>query len=438
MGQIRETRRLLEDTGLDIIEIRCAASPGEVSGAAFFIQHHIPVQPSGGVVIEILDHISGVAFAGFPDAAMEENPVRIGFIGGPFGVIMIVAAVAAFGEEEILVGEGVVCEIDILIAVVVIPVEGGSPDVFRSFRIPVDHRRAVVQIIPVVVPDQHFHGSVSVSCKGGTEMIADEITLLIRTQNKGIPGLGSVRLIIHGQSPDGNSFGSEDFYVTAVVIRPAFQTFLPEFSPVIHFPVALHPRGRTPGGKQHFQARMQGQGFLHHGNHPFPFAFHTECFQFKIPVRVTAGIMFDGEIAAVHGKTDHVISAAAGRGEIAPQDFRTHGTRHLGESPAGGLGHGSADAFECLKGCGGIQIHRRMTVSLRLFFLCDPAECGGILKGKSFPDSESCLIESCLQHCFVSCVMFLYFHEITDILYSAFSIRKCRKRTVFYRKRTFR
>ena len=162
----------------------------------------------------------------------------------------VVAAVAALGEKDLFfrtaemkIGENIG---HFASAISFVPVNRGTPDIFRRFRIIVNGRRAAVHLIAVVVKHHELAVAESMPRQSGTEVIAHELHLLASRPHATVKALIRHRFVLHGESPNRTIPFFELFDETAVVLCPECAAFRLETTAVVHFAVRFHPCRRAP------------------------------------------------------------------------------------------------------------------------------------------------------------------------------------------------
>ena len=106
------------------------------------------------------------------------------------------AFLAAFGEQQLLVGPGVVQQLHVVEVVLAVPVEAGAPDVFGRFGVAVNHAGALDHCVAVVVPHDDAHVAQARSGQLGAEKIAHEIAFLFGRVQTRVPALARLWFVL--------------------------------------------------------------------------------------------------------------------------------------------------------------------------------------------------------------------------------------------------
>src|SRR5256714_5536622 len=238
----------------------------DVIGTALFVEQDVPVSPSYCPAIEVVDHREAVLLA--------QGPV--------VDAGSIIRSGRAFGEEQRLIREGLVNELDVVehhlaTAPRLVPMESDSPQVAGCFRITEQRADALVNQVAVVIPAEDFLFAESGTSHRGTEVILEEVPLLLGGVDARLPGLRSHRLVLDRDSPDRNPFVLVSFDEFRVVVRPRLIELGLQLSAVQHVVVRLHECRRTPRAAEKSEpAPCSGDRALDEGNAESPVVIDAE------------------------------------------------------------------------------------------------------------------------------------------------------------------
>ena len=183
-----------------------------------------------------------------------------------------------------------------------------------------------------MVPDEHAHVQV-VLLQRGSKVIADEHPLILAGIDAGIPGLGRVGLILHGQILHDQSVRLVAFNIAADVFRPQPAVFFLQLAAAVALAGSLHERRRTPGRQQQreFTARF---GFrpLDEGDDLLFIMGDGEGRQLLVIGIRHRLVVADGEIAAVNRHTEVTVIRATAEVEVQQLLLlvRRHLRKHMG------------------------------------------------------------------------------------------------------------
>ena len=237
-----EVADVVEGVGVDeaartrVCVERGEAEVADVIRAAGLVQKDVPVSPGRRAVVEVVNHRVAVVLAELPIVHS----------------LHVESVVAAFGEDERLVWEGLVHEPDVVVhrfaaAPGFVPVIGDAPDVARGFGVCEDRAGALIDEVAVMIPGEDFPVGQTFSAQGRAEVVLQEITLLFGGVDTGFPLLRRHRLVLNGDSPDVYAFPLIRLDELRVVVGPRLIKLCLELAAVQHVSVLFHEGGRTPG-----------------------------------------------------------------------------------------------------------------------------------------------------------------------------------------------
>ena len=144
----------------------------DVIRPASFIQQYVPVRPADSAAVEVIDHRASVQFAQFPVLEL-------------FGIEGIGAA---FGEDQVLVGKGLVHELDVVehrvaAAPWLVPVITNAPHILRGFGVRQDRAGPLIDEIAVVIPgDDLLVAEPFASSSSGRDSFSESLARLRRSR----------------------------------------------------------------------------------------------------------------------------------------------------------------------------------------------------------------------------------------------------------------
>ena len=299
-----------------------------VAGAIVLVEDEIPYIPALGPVVEIGDH-----------AAREAQG------GGPC------ATDAPLGVEEVLVGEGVVDDADVIKMVAGVPMVSGAPDVFRGLGVVVGGLHAFVNEAAVVVPDHDFHIAQARVFQRGAEVFFHEILLLVGAEEVRFPCLRRLSFVLHGEAPDRDALGLVSLDVFHEIIGPGLVIFGLEFAAVEHLAIRLHPAGRAPGGGVELELVVRSlHRALNEGDAVFFIMLDGEILQLLVTRRIVVGVHVIGVIAAMDGGAAKGIAIPGHRVEAGLEELLLHILGQLAEDGCRRIGKRPAEADDGLEG----------------------------------------------------------------------------------------
>ena len=224
-----------------------------------------------------------------------------------------------------------------------IEVEGHALDEIHRIRLD-GLQGARICTLLIVVPDEHAHVQV-VLLQRGSEVIADEHPLILAGIDAGIPRLGRIGLILHGQILHDQSVRLVAFNIAADVFRPQPAVFFLQLAAAVALAGGLHERRRTPGRQQQRElAARFGFRPLDEGDDLLFIMGDGEGRQLLVIGIRHSLVVADGEIAAVNRHAEVTVIRAAA--EVEVQQLLLLVRRHLGENVGSGFRRCAAQALE--------------------------------------------------------------------------------------------
>lgn len=218
-----------------------------VVGPTGFIKEDVPVGPPHSAAVEVIDHRVAVAFSVRPAFVMHR----------------IKPLLAPFREQELLVGVGLFDELEILVLRVAagpgfVPMEAGAPGVLRCVGVVENGVGAVRDEIAVVVPNDDLLVPVSGSFHGRTEVVFQEITLLLSGVDARFPALRRHGFVLDGNPPYWEPFRLVSLDEFDEVVGPRLVVFGQQGAAPQHVVVGFHEGWRAP------RARVKDQAISNH------------------------------------------------------------------------------------------------------------------------------------------------------------------------------
>ena len=307
-------------------------------GAAGLVQQQVPVDPAHRPAVQVVDDRSRITLAQRPLAG-----VRAAFL-------------AAFGEQQLLVGPGVVHQLHVVEVVFAVPVEAGAPHVLGGLGVGVDHAGALDHDVPVVVPHHDAHPAQAGRVQFGPQEVAHEVALFFGGVEAGIPALVGLGLVLHRDAPHRHAFGRVGLDEAHEATRPGLAVLGQQAAAVVHLAVALHPGRRAP--RRHQQLQGPAGGPLRGADHRqqgLPVALDAEAVQRHVARRRRVRVVAQREVAAVHvHAAQRVAVALAGAEAVAQEGFALRVTQPQ-PGAGGGLGEGAAEAQVLLEAAAAVH-----------------------------------------------------------------------------------
>eukprot|EP01137_Pigoraptor_chileana_P000265 Opistho-2@36166 len=309
-----------------------AAQIAHMVGATRFVEQQVPVDPAGRPAVQVMDDGACVALAQAPLAGVRP------------------ALLATLGEEQALVGPGVVQQLHMVEMVFAIPVEAAAPDVTGGFGVRVDDAGPLHHQVAVVVPDDDLDVAQSGARQGRPEVIAHEVALLLRRVDAGVPALHGHGLVLHRHAPDRHPLGRIGLDEAHIAAGPGLGEHRQQPAAAVHLPIALHPGRRTPGRGQQLQRSARHLlGRLDHGQQGLAVAVDIEMRQRHVAGHLGMGIVAQREIAAVHVHAAETVAMTGLAVEVVAQQGRALLGRQRGPGHGRRLGEGRAKTLQGLE-----------------------------------------------------------------------------------------
>ena len=277
-------------------------------GPAALVEQQVPVDPAYRPAIQVVDHRARITLAHLPRPG-----VRPAFL-------------TTFGEQQLLVGPGVVNQLHVIEVLVAVPVKASAPDVLRCFAVTVDHAGSLDHPVAVVVPDHNFHVVEAGPVQRRAEVVSNEVAFLLCTVEAGVPALLRHRLVLHRDGPHRHALGLVRADEAHETLSPGGAALLPQPPAVVHFAVGLHPRWRTPGRHEQLDRRA-GDPLcgLDEGQQAHAVALDAEALQGEVVGCLDVSIVAERKVARVHVHAAKAVAVTRLRVEVFAQQLLARG-----------------------------------------------------------------------------------------------------------------
>src|ERR1017187_1364098 len=311
---------------------RRATEIANVVGAAGFIQQHVPVNPTNGPAVQVIDDLVTITLPHVPGTEM-----RATFL-------------AAFGKDEFLIRPGFVGQLKVLKFLRAVPVKGRPPDIRTGFGIIVGHLDSFDEQIAVMVPYDDLDALQAGLLERRPQVIAYEIPFLLGAIETGVPNLCGRGFILDGHSPDRHAFLLVFVDETDEVIGPHLSIFGLQLSAAIELAIGLHPCGWTPGRDKNLKRFARHfLGFLDHGQERSTVPVDGEMLQLHITVHLRTGIVAKREIATVHVGATQGVAMPLGSVKVRLKELFPVLFPHSRQTHGAGFGKSSPKSLNHLK-----------------------------------------------------------------------------------------
>ena len=221
---------------------------------------------------------------------------------------------ATLGEQQLLVGPGVMHQLHMVKVVFTVPVEARAPDVPGRVGVGIDNGGPLNHRVPVVVPDDDLDVPQPGFGQLGAKLVAHEVTLLLGAVQARIPGLACGGLVLHRHPPDRHALRFIRLDEAHKTARPGIGKLRQQMAALVHLAIALHPGGRAPGRHQQLERRAGHRlRRLDERQQRLVVAGNREVRQRRIPWHVGMGIVAERKITTVHVHTAEGVAVADGR-----------------------------------------------------------------------------------------------------------------------------
>ena len=226
---------------------RCKAEIPHMVGAPPLIEQDVPIGPSLGPRIEIVDHRPPVRFAQAPSSIRGRIEARR----------------CALGEEDVLVGVELMHQRDVVVHLrstrpVLVPVKRDSPNVLRRRGVVEDRLGPLDDQVAVMVPDHDVDVAQPLLCHHRPEVIFEKIPLVRRLIDTRFPRLRRHRLILNGDAPDRHARLPVALDELREVEGPGAVVLGAQMAAMQHVVVVLHVCRRTPGARKQLEPVTAG------------------------------------------------------------------------------------------------------------------------------------------------------------------------------------
>ena len=273
---------------------------------------------------------------------------------------MRAALLAAFGEQQLLVGPGVVDLLHVIEAVLAVPVEAGAPHIARGGGIRVHRVRPLDHQVTVVVPDHDLHSPEAGGLEFRSQVVAHEVTLFLGRVQARIPALRGQRFVLHRHAPDRHAFRLVRLDEADVAARPRARAIRAQLAAVVHPARGLHPRRRAPRRGEQLERRARhALRRADERQQCLPVAFDAEARQRQVVRGFDVGVVAEREVAAAHVHPAQRVAVSARGIEAGLEHLLAVRFAQPEPGDRRGLGEGAAEALELLERAAGIDDHRR-------------------------------------------------------------------------------
>ena len=290
-----------------------------VVGPAGFVEEDVPVGPSHGAAVKVVDHGVAVAFCVRPAFVMR----------------CIKPFLAPFREQELLVGVGLFDELEVLVLGVAagpgfVPVKAGAPGILRGVGIVENSIGAVGNEVAVVVPNHDFLVTISGSVHRGAEVVFQEITFLLGGVNARFPALRRHGFVLDGHPPYWEPFRFVRLDEFHKVVGPRLVVFRQQRAAAQHVLVGFHEGGRAPRTRvKHQVISNHRRSPLDHRNALDPVGRDIKCGQRRVSF-FDVGVAPETEVAAVNARSNNVVVDTP-LPEVSIHELGLHRCAQLGE-----------------------------------------------------------------------------------------------------------
>ena len=199
---------------------------------------------------------------------------------------------AAFGEQQLLVGPGVVHLLHMVEVVFAVPVKPGAPDKTRRLRVAEDRVGTLHHFVAVVVPDDDLDVAQTGPGQLRPQVVAHEIAFFFGAVAARVPSLRGGGLVLHRHAPHRHTFGFIRLDEADKTTRPGPGVLRQQGAAAVHLAVALHPRGRAPGRNQQLDgSRRHTQRRLNERQQRLAVAVDVEAVQLHVTRRGHVGVV---------------------------------------------------------------------------------------------------------------------------------------------------